>query len=129
MGKSYSEDVRRPLAKAVSKGQSRRGAAEIFGVSVSTAIRWAKRAKTTGTTAPDVQGRPPGHGKLAPYREFLIKAVEAKPDITLPELAAALMSAHGVDVVPQSLSRFLTKLGFTYKKTADGVGVRARRRR
>lgn len=118
MGKSYSEDVRRPLAKAVGKGQSRRGAAEVFGVSVSTAIRWAKRAKTTGSTAPDVQGRPPGNGKLAPYRDFLIKAVEAKPDITLPELAAQLHEGHAVEVLPQSLSRFLSKLGFTYKKTS-----------
>jgi len=52
----------------------------------------------------------------------LIRWVEAKPDISMPELAAETkVVAH-----PASLSRALLVAGFRYKKTATGVGVRAR---
>lgn len=47
---------------------------------------------------------------------FLIAAVEAAPDITLPELAETLRSERGVTVTPGALSRFLCQHGFTYKK-------------
>jgi len=70
-----------------------------------------------GTLEPRRLGRPPGRGKLAPYRDFLIEIVEAVPDITLDELAAALLSEHGVKVHPASISRVLTKAGMTYKKS------------
>jgi transposase len=46
----------------------------------------------------------------------------------MPELAAALEAERGVIASPASLSRVLCKAGFTYKKTADGVGARTRRR-
>ena len=51
---------------------------------------------------------------------------QATPDITMPELAARLMEAAGVSAAPAVLSRFLCRLGFTYKKSADGVGMRTR---
>ncbi len=69
-------------------------------------------------------GRPRGGGKLAPYRAFLIACVEARPDITMPELAATLAAEHGVEAHPASLSRVLCKAGFTYKKIADGLETR-----
>ena len=62
------------------------------------------------------QGRPPGNGKLAAYAAFLIGAVEATPDLTMPELSARLEAEHGVQAQPASLSRFLCRRGFTYKK-------------
>jgi transposase len=62
------------------------------------------------------QGRPRGTGKLAPYAAFLIQAVETKPDITMPDLAARLWDEHGVVAAPATLSRFLCRQGFTYKK-------------
>jgi transposase len=62
------------------------------------------------------------------YETFLIQTVEARPAITMPELAARLLEEHGVVAAPAMLSRFLCRRGFTYKKTADGGGVRTRRR-
>jgi transposase len=62
------------------------------------------------------------------YEAFLIRTVEAKPAITMPELAACLLEEHGIVAAPAMLSRFLCRRGFTYKKTADGRGVRTRRR-
>ena len=57
---------------------------------------------------------------------FVVGVVEAKPDITMPELAARLADERGMKAAPAELSRFLCRLGFTYKKSADGVGTRTR---
>jgi transposase len=58
----------------------------------------------------------PGGGKLGRHQSFLIRRVDEKPDITMPELAAELETAHGTKANPDSLSRFLCKAGFTYRK-------------
>ncbi len=50
---------------------------------------WRRREKT-GSLEPAKPGRPSGGGKLASCRDFLIACVEKRPDITMPELAAAL---------------------------------------
>lgn len=128
MGKTYSQDLRDRVQAHVAAGRSRRDAARRFGVSASFAVRLAAHVLRTGTTAPVAQGRPPGRGKLAPVMGFLIARIEAQPDITMPELAAALDEAHGVTAHPASLSRALCAAGFSYKKIADGRGVRTRQR-
>lgn len=128
MGQSYSLDLRARVVARVRAGHSRREAARHFGVSPSCAVKLVKRVDRTGLAEPAPQGRPRGSGKLAPHQAFLIARVEEQPDITRPELAAALQAERGVIASPASLSRVLCKAGFTYKKTADGVGARTRRR-
>jgi transposase len=39
------------------------------------------------------------------------------PDITMPELAAALEAVHGVKAHPSSISRALIRAELTYKKS------------
>jgi transposase len=124
---SYSLDLRVRVAGFVEAGHSCRAAARHFEVSDSFAIKLMQRQRRTGSPAPARQGRPRGTGKLAPYEAFLIRAVEKKPDITMPDLAARLWEQHGVSAAPATLSRLLCRCGFTYKKTADGRGVRTRR--
>jgi transposase len=126
MGRPYSMDLRTRVAARVADGHSRRSAAEHFGVSESFAIRLIRRQDQAGTVAPPRQGRPPGGGKLVAYEAFLIGIVERQPDITMPELAARLLGVHEVSAAPAMLSRFLCRLGFTYKKIADGSGMRTR---
>jgi transposase len=126
MGKSHSVDLRQRVVAMVASGQSRRAAARHFGVSNSSAIKLLQRRERTGTIVPARQGRPPGSGKLSAYRDFLVAQVEEKPDITMPELARRLEKKHGLVAPPSSLSRFLILQGFTYKKTADGIGTRTR---
>lgn len=126
MGKVYSDDIRLRVTGLVSEGTSRRAAARRFAVSESSAIRWAGRAAKEGSPSPRKQGRPPGKGPLADHLDFLVAAVEAKPDITMPELAARLEAETGIEAHPASISRLLCRAGFTYKKTADGIGVRTR---
>ncbi len=125
MGRSYSLDLRRRIVSRVEAGQSRRGAAADLQVSPSFSVKLVARHRRTGRLEPQRQGRPPGTGKLAPYRDFLLGRVKEKPDITMPELAAELGARHGVEVDPASLSRFLCKAGLTYKKHSAGRGARA----
>lgn len=127
MGKPYSLDLRERIVAHVSAGGSRRGAARQFGVSDSCSVKLLARVERTGSAEPARQGRPPGGGKLAAHRSFLIEQVEQTPDITMPELAARLAAERGVVASPASLSRVLCAAGFSFKKNADGLGARTRR--
>lgn len=120
MGHSYSIDLRERVVASVNEGLSRREAARVFKMSNSCAVKLLQRVAATGSAAPGRQGRPPGGGKLAPYRDFLIARVTQKPDITMPELAAELLAAHGVSATAPSLSRVLCAAGYSFKKSAAG---------
>ena len=112
----------------MESGQSRRAAARRYDVSASFAVKLADRISRTGSAAPARQGRPPGGGKLGPYLTVLLKWVEAKADITMPELAAKLKAEKDVTAHPASLSRVLLKAGLSFKKNTAGLGSRARGR-
>jgi transposase len=43
MPKTYSGDLRERLVAAVGSGMSRCEAAEVFGVAISTAVKWMQR--------------------------------------------------------------------------------------
>src|SRR5215211_8002247 len=125
MGRSYSLDLRVRVASFVDAGHSRRAAARHFGVSDSFAIKLLRRQRPSGSPAPARQGRPRGTGRLAPSESFLVQTVEAKPDITMPELAARLREARGISAAAATLSRLLCRCGFTYK--IYGPAVRRKR--
>ena len=56
--KTLSLDLRERVVSAVAAGMSRRQAAERFGVSAASAVRWCAREKETGSPA----ARPRGGG-------------------------------------------------------------------
>jgi len=117
MGKPYSLDLWERICAYVAKGNSARSAGRLFGVSAATAVRFAAEHRDHGTALAKPQGRPAGQfGKLAPHREFLLEIVQAEPDITLKELAAALAETHGVEVQLSSLHRALERAGYHIKK-------------
>ena len=126
MAKMLSMDLRSRVVAAVQAGASRRAAAMRFGISASCSVKLLGRLEATGSAAPGQRGRRPGSGKLEPFKATLIGWVEATPDVTMPELAARLLSSFGVKARPSSLSRLLCKAGWTYKKSADGAGGRTR---
>ncbi len=128
MPRPYSLDLRKRIVASHKQGVSCRQAGGVYGVSASCAVKLAARERQTGLLEPDTLGRPPGSGKLEPYRDFLLKTVTAQPDITMPELAAYLEEVHAMIVHPASLSRFLRKAGFSYKKNADRIRTPAQRR-
>lgn len=128
MGKAVSSDLRHRIVRGVAAGHSRRKMAARFEVAPSTAVRVQARYRATGSVAPAKQGRPEGSGKLGPHRHAIIDKVKTKPDITMPDLAVWLEAQHGVTVDPSNLSKLLRKEGFTYKKSAAGIGTRTLRR-
>lgn len=128
MGKSVSSDLRRRMVRGIAAGKSRRAVAAQFEVAPSTAVRVQARYAATGSVEPGRQGRPVGSGKLGRFRQAILDKVKARPDITMPDLGAWLEAEHGVKVDPSNLSKLLCREGFTYKKSAAGVGARTPRR-
>ena len=128
MTKPLSLDLRTRIVALVRTGVSRRAAASRFAVSPASAVRFAKLDEERGEVSARPIGRPPGTGKLAAHVDFLIEVVESIPDITGPELAAALLDARNVEAHPSSVKRALTAQGFTFKKNASGRRTWSRRR-
>jgi transposase len=127
MPKPISIDLRERVAVFVEEGRSRRSAAAHFKVSVSFVVNLIKAYRATGRLAPKPSGGR-RHAKLDPHREFLLSRVTEKEDITMPELASDLEQAVGVPVDPASLSRWLIRNGYRFKKNAGGQRTRSARR-
>ena len=56
MAKPYSKDLRDRVIAAIEGGQSRRQTASLFGVGISTVIRWVRRLRETGSVAAKPMG-------------------------------------------------------------------------
>lgn len=119
MPKAYSLDLRERVAGFVDSGRSRHAAAAHFKVSVSFVVNLMKAYRMTGRLTP----KPGGgrrHAKLDPHRAFLLARVAEKDDITMPELAAELVAATATRADPASISRWLIRNGYRFKKNAAG---------
>ena len=112
-----SLDLRRRFQRCLEAGLSGREAGRRLMISAATASRLGKKIRQGDGLAPAKSGRPPGWGKLAPHKGFLVELVEQDPDITLSELRDALAEAEGVHVHLSAISRALKRFGFTYKKS------------
>ena len=64
MPKPYSTDLRERAVEAVESGASRREAAEMFKLSVSSVIRWCRRWSDTGSAEAKQSG-----GSTSPLEE------------------------------------------------------------
>jgi transposase len=127
MTRSFSLDMRVRAVAFVGAGHSCRSAARHFRVSDSFTVKLLQRQRTSGSPTQARQGRPPGRRKLSPYEAFLVRVVETKPAITMPEFASRLRDEHGIIAAPATVSRLLCRHGSTYKNP-DGCGMRTRRR-
>jgi transposase len=123
MAQPLSNDLRERVVAFVEAGNSCNEAARHYDTSVSFAVNLVALFRETGSVAP----RPSGgrrHGKLDAAGAFLVDFVMRKPDVTMPELAAALLAEKGIAAAPQSLSRWLIKKGFSFKKNSAGIRAR-----
>ncbi|MER8672041.1 helix-turn-helix domain-containing protein [Mesorhizobium sp. M1156] len=127
MPKPYSLDLRERVVRFVEAGHSRRAAAAHFGVSVSFVVILMRNYRKTESLAPKASGGR-RHSKLDPHRAFLLGRVAERDDITMPELAAELAAATDVQVAPASISRWLIRNGYRFKKNAAGQRARTSRR-
>jgi transposase len=126
MPKAYSLDLRERVVRFVEAGRSRHAAAAHFQVSVSFVVNLMKAYIASGRLAPKPSGGR-RHAKLEPHRAFLLACVVAKNDITMPELSAELVAATGTKAEPASLSRWLIRNGYRFKKNAAGERTRSAR--
>lgn len=130
MPKSLSQDLRARLIAAVEAGMSRRAAAERFGVSASSAVRWMQAWRQAGAAHAKRQGGDRRSRRIEAFADVILAAVERNVDITLVELAEMLRVEHGRHFAPSTLWRFLDRHSMTLKKNgARRRADQARRRR
>jgi transposase len=116
MAKPLSEDLRIRVIRAVEGGMSRRAAADRFGISAASAVRFFQDWRESGTTKAKQQGGDQRSQRIEEYREVIMAAIEATPDMTLIEIAEMLKSEYGASFAPSSIWRFLDRHGITFKK-------------
>ena len=130
MGKPLSTDLRSRLVAAVAGGLSRRAAAERFGVSPASAVRWVQAVNTTGSVEAKPQGGDTRSRRIEAFRNVILGAVQAQKDISLVELADLLRTGHGASFAASTVWRFLDRHGMTFKKNrARSRAGEGRRRR
>jgi putative transposase len=113
MAKPYSLDFRERVVAAVERdGMSRSAAAARYGVAISTAIKWVRRSRVTGSVSPGQMG---GHrgAVLSGHRDWLLE--RAGRDFTLRGLVAEL-ATRGVKVDYVQVWRFVHAEGLSFKK-------------
>ena len=122
MAGSLSIDLRRRVVGAIEGGLSCRAAAQRFGISASSAIRWRAQEQREGDVRPKLQGGDRHSHRIEAHAELILSALAAKSDITLAELRERLRE-RGVAVAIGTLWRFSSVARSRAKK--DGARRRA----
>ena len=126
MTRPYSLDLRERVAARVVGGASCRTVAALFGVSVSSAVRWSQRQRDTGSAAAKPMG-----GKrplvLAGERDWLLARIAAKPDVTLRALVTEL-AERGIVVSLAAVWTFFAREKISFKKKPARRRAGSRRR-
>ena len=115
MSKALSVDLRERVVAAVAAGASCRAAAARFGVSASSAIRWAALAREAGSVAPGPVGGDRCSARFEAHAALILQLVDRKSDITLKEIRGELAKA-GVAAGIGTLWRFFDRRRMTWKK-------------
>ena len=123
MARPYSLDLRERVVGAIEGGLSRREAAEVFGVSPSTAVKWMRRHDDSGSVAARAMGGD-RRSRLGGERSFIAERLDAVNDLTIEELRAALRE-RGVVVGYGTVWRFLAKEKITLKKNRARLRAKA----
>ena len=115
MARPLSLDLRQRVVAAVAGGLSRRRAAERFGVSAASAVRWAALDRDKGSPAAKPQGGDRHSHRIEAQAELILSLWNDKRDITLAELQAAL-AERGHRFGIGTLWRFFDRHDITRKK-------------
>ena len=110
MAQSYSGDLRQRVIGTVEAGASRREAADLFDISISSAIRWMQRWRDEGSSEPKARGG--SRSALENYAERILALVAEHPDWTLEEILAA-MHKQRIPGSRTALWRFLDRHDLT----------------
>ena len=101
---------------AIDRGERREEVAERFAVSVPTITRWVRRRRETGGLAATLVPGPPAR-KMGALMDALPGRLVERADATLAEQCAWWHERSGVEVSTATMSRALTRLGQTRKKS------------
>ena len=112
--KAYSRDVRIRALDGLDRGTPRPEVIRLFGVSTATLTRWRRRQRETGSLAESPRPGPPGV-KTAGLPAALVPRLREQPDATLEEHCAWWAATSGIRVSHATMSRALTRLGWTRK--------------
>lgn len=123
MTKPLSNDLRERVIEAVSSGTSCHAAADRYGIMPSTAIKWMRRWRDSGSVSPSPQGGDRRSGRIEAYAGEILSLIAARRDITLTEIAAHLDERHGERFAPSTIWRCLDRHDQTFKK--NGARQRA----
>jgi len=111
----YSNDLRVRVIQVVESGAAARAAARQFVIGNSTAIRWAKRWRETGSfEAKSNRGR--SRSPLEKHEEWLLGLVRQEPDLTLEEIQHRLLDERQQKAGLGSVWRFFNRHGISFKK-------------
>jgi transposase len=111
----YSNDQRVRVIQVVEGGVTARAAARQFVIGDSTAIRWAKRWRETGSyEAKSNKGQ--SRSPLKKHEEWLLGLVRQEPDLTLEEIQDRLCGERGQKTGLGSVWRFFDRHGISFKK-------------
>jgi len=123
MGRTLLQDLRDRVIAAIDGGLSCRAAADRFGVSASSAIRWRQFALQHGQAVAKPRGGDRHSGRIEAHGGFIRALVAEHGDMTLVEIQARLVE-RGVSVGIGTLHRFFVRHAITRKK--DRARDRAR---
>jgi putative transposase len=127
MARPYSIDLReRVVRSVVSGGLSRRQAAALFGVGISTVITWVRRFRETGSVAPGQMGGHKPKTIAGVHHDWLVARCRDK-DFTLRGLVAEL-AERGLKVDYRSVWNFVHAERLSFKKNRGGQRARPSRR-
>ena len=115
MPKPLSYDLRTRVLAAVDGGLSCRQAAERFGVSPSSAIRWQALRRSGGDARPKPSGGDRLSHRTEAHAALIRAALDEVADITLLELKARL-AEQGASTSVASLWRYFRRHKITRKK-------------
>ena len=111
---ALSDDLRTRVVEAViERGLSRNAAAERFGVSVASAVRWVKRFETTGEIYPARTGGDRRSDRIEAHRDYLLGLIRRAPDMTLLEIQERLVANCGERFSSSVLWRFFDRCNIT----------------
>ena len=114
MGRPYSLDLRELVVAAMTAGMSVQLAALHFSIGESSALRWARRARETGSP----KAKPMGGTRpfvLEAHRRWITVRLAEKPDLTLRALAAEL-KARGAKGSSFAVWSIVDDAGLSFKK-------------
>ena len=115
MPRPYSNDLRERVVLAVERdGRSRHQAASRFGVSASSAIKWVRRFRKTGSVSPGQMGGHKPKTISGEHHDWLVARIRDR-DFTLRGLVAEL-AERGVTVDYRSVWNFVHAEKLSFKK-------------